>query len=80
MSAVATGSTITTATTSIRITRDLDALDTERPVEREPEPTQSKIWALLAGFAYVGACIDPTGILAAQHIAAAREQAHRRRG
>jgi hypothetical protein len=79
MSAVATAPTTTTATTKIRITRDFDALDTERPAEREAAPTQSKIWALLAGFAYVGACIDPTGILAAQHIAAAREQAHRRR-
>ena len=76
MSAVASRSA---AATNVRAIRDLDATDTERPVEREPEPNQSKIWALLAGFAYVGACIDPTGILAAQHLAAAREQAHRRR-
>ena len=84
MSAVTTRST-TTATADLRSIRDLDALETSRPVEPqpepepEPEPTQSKIWALLAGFAYVGACIDPTGILASQYIAAAREQAHRRR-
>jgi hypothetical protein len=80
MSAVTTRSN-TTATTDLRSIRDLDALETSRAVEPqpEPEPTQSKIWALLAGFAYVGACIDPTGILASQYIAAAREQAHRRR-
>jgi hypothetical protein len=54
-----------------------DHIDHADHADHEREPELSRIWVLLEGLAWAGALWDPSGALAAQRFARAREEYQR---
>jgi len=72
MSQLTTTATSTTRAPALRDRRDADRVAHDRT------PGRSRLWALIEALAYVGAVVDPSGIMAVERLRRAKEEAERR--
>jgi hypothetical protein len=66
---------ITATATRPPALRDRDETD---QVDRRAERRRGRLWTLIEALAYAGAYVDPSGILAVEHLRRAREEAEER--